>query len=266
MVDSGSWYTHVRWPHDGNPYEGRNFVVYSDAAGLEARQDVAEVAEDALAETVAELGVDPEAMFRFPAGQDKIHIYAYRDHYPQNWGMRTYYGGLIGWSLDHEERPTDLGHYEATLKHELVHVVEDLVKGGYAPHGSAVHRWFNEGLAEALTGGTSGGAIRGLDDLADLTAEYGQLNPIAWQRETGNVDSASFDPLVYFYYYYPMSQLAVEYLIDPDGYGKTPAELTRIFVDMAEGSTFPEAFERRVGMGLEAYEAQFFDLMDEYLQ
>ena len=46
MVDEGSWYSRVAWPHDGNPIESTNFVVYSDAASLEARHEVATVAEE----------------------------------------------------------------------------------------------------------------------------------------------------------------------------------------------------------------------------
>lgn len=48
MVDTGSWYSREQWPHDGNPYESQNFIVYSDAAGQEARQSVAEIGEELL--------------------------------------------------------------------------------------------------------------------------------------------------------------------------------------------------------------------------
>ena len=46
MVNSGSWYeTPFKWPHDGNPYETENFVVYSDAASEEARKILAQAGE-----------------------------------------------------------------------------------------------------------------------------------------------------------------------------------------------------------------------------
>ena len=32
LVYSGSWYSREKWPHDGNPYESPNFIIYSDAA------------------------------------------------------------------------------------------------------------------------------------------------------------------------------------------------------------------------------------------
>ena len=104
MVDSGSWYSRVEWPHDGNPYESWNFLVYSDAAGREARQSVAEIGKELLTELAAEFGIVGDEMFRFPPGQDKIHIFAYKNRYPQAWGARAYYGGLVIWSLDHNKR------------------------------------------------------------------------------------------------------------------------------------------------------------------
>jgi hypothetical protein len=59
------------------------------------------------------------------------------------------------------------------VRHELVHVVESLLKGrfvGDVPPDLRVHVWFSEGLAEAVTDGTSGGAIRDLDYFNELTA------------------------------------------------------------------------------------------------
>jgi hypothetical protein len=62
-----------------------------------------------------------------------------------------------------------------------------------------------------------------------------------------------------------MYRLAVEYLMDADGFGKSPQDLAGIFTDMADGSDFPTAFENRVGISQEDYEEQFFDLMNDYL-
>ena len=62
-----------------------------------------------------------------------------------------------------------------------------------------------------------------------------------------------------------MYRLAVEYLMDADGFGKSPQDLVGIFTDMADGSDFPTAFENRVGISEADYEEQFFDLMNAYL-
>jgi hypothetical protein len=266
MVDNGSWYSRNAWPHDGNPYESESFVVYSDGASLEARQRLALVADEVLAEIVAEMGIDPDTMFRFPTDQDKIDLYANKYNIP-DWGggARGYWGGLIIWSFDHqaEDRPTDLDYIRTVLKHELVHVVESLLKGWDPNTGNPlwVDVWFSEGMAEALTGGTAGGAIRTLDQLNDLTAEYGHRSPIAYKSDSQVVAGSN----AVFYYDYPMSGLAVEYLIDPAGLGKTPEDLTRILLDMADDVPFTNAFETHLGISVYDYGDRFFALMGDYL-
>ena len=268
MVDSGSWYSRMEWPHDGEPYESPNFIIYSDAASLEARQDLASIAEDLLVELITEFEIDPEEMFRFPPGQNKIHIYTYKNYFPKQWGMRAYYGGVIAWSLDHKKRETRLGFYQPVLKHELVHVIESLLKGRDVANISPSIRtqaWFSEGLAEAVSGGTSGTQVNGLEYLEILTDQYGNLNPIAYKTDGLLNEVHETHPMIGFEYYYPMSQLAVEYLLAPNGQGKTLSDVRDIFLAMGAGEDFSAAFEKNLGISVESYEADFFNLMDEYL-
>jgi hypothetical protein len=268
LIRHGSWYSREKWPHDGEPYESQNFIIYSDGASTESREEVALIAEELLAELIVEFGIDPDEMFRYPPDQDKIHIYSYKEYYPQQWGMRAYYGGIIAWSLDHNERPTNLAHYKPVLKHELVHVVESLLKGRDVANMDPAIRtqaWFSEGLAEAVVGGTSGNPVSGREQFEVVTAQYGNLNPIAYKTD-GVLDLAhETHPMIGFNYYYPMSQLAVEYLLAPDGLGKSLFDVRDIFLDMADGVDFSTAFETHMGMPVQAYEADFFDLMDSYL-
>ena len=259
MIDSGSWYVREQWPHDGNTYESQHFVVYSDAASQKARQSVAEIGEDLLAELITEFGIVPDEMLHFPDGQDKIHIYVYKNHYPQAWGARAYYGGLIIWSLDHKKRDTNLDIYAPVAKHELVHVVENLLRGRKPTESPRTEAWFSEGLAEAITGGTSGGAIRDIGYMNYLTEEHGKLSPITYKQDW------DWGPRAGFEYWYPMSQLAVEYLLDADGLGRSPQDVTHMFTDMAAGVSFATAFETHMGIGVKDYEEQFFDRMEAYL-
>jgi hypothetical protein len=158
MVDTGSWYAKERWPHDGNPYETQHFVVYSDGASMEARQRLAALGEEVYLEVIEVMGVDPATMFRFPADQDKIDLYANRYNVLEGGGARAYYAGVIIWSFDREagREATDVTTVRTTLKHELVHVVEALLKGRFT--GDVPVRdprrmptWFSEGTAEALS-------------------------------------------------------------------------------------------------------------------
>lgn len=246
------------WPHDGKPVESESFVVYSDTASVEARSEVAEVAEDVWAQLLDDFSIGPD-MLRYPQGQEKLHIYAYHDHDPQAWEGRAYYGGLILWSPDHEQRRTVAStRFAPVLKHELVHVLQWLIAG--RPDPNPVDVWFIEGLPEAMIGGGAGGAIRGLDELDDLTAEYGTISPISFKT-----DSQITSPEAGEHFNYPMFQLAVEYLMDEDGYGRSPADARDVLIDVAGGASFEAAFEDRMGTSLADYEGEFFDRMEEYL-
>jgi hypothetical protein len=256
MVASGSWYAREAWPHDGQPYESAHFVVYSDAAAPDAREATAEIAENLWSDLLIRFDVD-EAELVFPAGRDRIDIYVYKNRYPERWGMRAYQAGLIAWSLDHDRRSTDRDGYAPVVEHELVHVLETLLKGRDSTIEPMVDTWFSEGLAEAVAGGTSGGPVRGRDQLSNLLAAHDGQNPIALKRDS--MYEADND------FHYPMFQLAVEYLLDPQGGGRSLEDARDLFLDMADGTTFEEAFGRHMGMPLDRYEAEFFALVDGYL-
>jgi len=264
LVDGGSWYVRVQWPHDGRPYESERFIVYSDAASVESRMDLADRAERLWTEIVAEMGIHNEPL-ALPPGQTKVDIYAFEDQSP-DWAGKAYHGGLVIASPDRRTMfglgRTERGQYDSTLKHELIHVMTlSLLHGGGLPEPPWVHVWFFEGFAEDLSAGTTGGSIRGMDHLDYLTSKYGRLNPVSYQsdeRVTGGVDA-------YTEYHYPMRQLAVEYLFDERGLGRTPYDATGLFTDMAAGSAFDTAFEDHMGIALSDYEDRFFELVSGYL-
>jgi len=272
MVDSGSWYGRgpaFWWPHDGHPYETQHFVVYSDGASLKARQRLGALAEEVLVEVVDEMGVDPATMFRFPAGQDKIDIYASRYHALEleglSLGATAYYAGIIIPSFDSDVERTD-ARLRFDVKHELVHVVEALLKGNYTgdiPVGDPRRMpvWFSEGTAEALSGGATTAAPRTLDDMNARIAKYGRINPIAWRVDLPPSEVADSYPN----YYYPMAHLAVDYLLDTDGLGRSPKDLAAVMLDMGNGASFASAFETHIGLSESEYESQFFARMDAYL-
>jgi hypothetical protein len=263
MISSGSWYvTGFAWPHDGNPWESENFVIYSDGAGEDAKLALAQLAEETLSDLKILFAIDTNDIFLYPPGQKKIDIFAYKNHFPRDWGGWAYYGGLLIFSPDHPER-TNIGHtepeiYNPTLKHELMHVVESLLKVSNNP--TLVDVWLTEGIAEAVSGGTAGGSITDLQKFNELRNQYGSLNPIAMHRyEYPDIE------MIGYYYYYPMFQLAAEYLVDANGHGKTMNDVKNLLLDVRNGVPFPTAFQNRVGMSLSEYESRFFDLMSAYL-
>ncbi|MDH3306026.1 MAG: hypothetical protein OEO77_00700 [Acidimicrobiia bacterium] len=248
-ADQGSWYDRANWPHDGDRIETANFVVYSDSAAIDARREVGTVAEEVWAEVLDEFSVEPE-MLKFPEGQAKIDLLAYRDPNLRDCTACADYGYLVIYSLDHPDQTTWTRYYRAAMKHELVHVLHNLLTGNQGRFDT----WFIEGLAETQSGGTTDGAIRSLDQLEDLTSTYGRTNPIAVDFSEDRIG-----------FLYPMYQLAVEYLLDDDGLGRSLDDMRNLIIDVGEGSTFAAAFENRMGIGLDDYETRFFGLMDDHL-
>lgn len=259
MIDSGSWYrTGFRWPHDGHPYESEHFIVYSDAASSEARQKVAEIGEELLTVLREDFALSGSSHFLWPAGQSKIHIYTYRDRFEQAWGGWGYYGGLLIYSLDHPIRNTEIDGYTRVLTHELMHVVEGLLKGTEDP--SLVDVWLSEGIAEYVCGGTQSiDIVTTRAQLEDLVSTFGELNPISMHRynypDIPNVRD----------YYYVMFELAVRYLLDPLGGGQSKPGIRDIYLDARNGVSFATAFETRLGHNLQQFEVEFFDLIRAYL-
>ena len=62
-----------------------------------------------------------------------------------------------------------------------------------------------------------------------------------------------------------MAQLAVEYLLDPEGLGRSPKDLAAVMLDMGNDVSFAEAFENHIGISQSDYETQFFARMDRFL-
>jgi hypothetical protein len=264
MVNSGSWYVRVPWPHDGRPYESDRFVVYSDSASSEARRELADQAERLWTEILSEMDIEGESL-SLPPGQDKVDIYAFKDRSPE-WAGKAYYGGLVISSPDRRIlfglARTEAGRYESTLKHELVHVVsESLLHARGLDEPPWVPVWFFEGFAEVMSTGTGADAVRGKDHLNYLTSKYGHLNPVSYESDA-NIEGG---PAAYTQYHYPMRQLAVEYLLNQDGIGKTPRDATALLIDMAGGTQYETAFADHMGITVTDYENQFFELMTGYL-
>jgi len=260
MVDDGSWYrTGFRWPHDGKPYESEHFVVYSDAASLTARREAAEIGEELFGVLKTEFEIT-DTLLRFPDGQTKIHIYAYRDHYERAWGGWGYYGGLMIFSLDHPIRDTEIGNYTRVLKHELMHVVEGLLKGTDNPN--LVDVWLTEGIAEHVSGGTqSTEPIETLVELEALVTSFGEINPITQHRYGGYEIGTPIAGA-----YYVMFELAVRYLLDPVGLGGAETDVRDTYLDARDGVGFATGFEQRFGVSLADFEAEFFERVRGWLE
>lgn len=144
------------------------------------------------------------------------------------------------------------------MKHELVHVVQfALGSGDASPWGDS---WFAEGVAEYLSG-RSFPPIRDQEELKAWFADPIHVNPILVRTYWDPIpDGAPVGD------YYPMFGLAVTYLLDQKGLGKTPANVKELFVDMARGIEFSHAFQAQMGLTRALFQEQFERRISELLK
>jgi hypothetical protein len=264
LVYEGWWMQYdnlTHFGHDGEPYESENFVMYSDSCSLEEKQREAAVLEVLFIELMDLLQVSSKDEFIYSTPDRKLHIYlSVHLRFPWGGGFMDTYGFML-YSRDSPRHNWPNEAYDMILKHELMHVV-----GGLLSNGIRGDAWFIEGIAENvsdLSGMWSRVTTR--SEVEDWMAKYQGTtyngNPIAIHTyddiyESNPNATAEWDP--YF-------ELAVRYLLAPQGYGATWLDVKNIFLDMRQGLTFEQAFLNRLGMTLDYYESNFFALILDYL-
>jgi len=113
-----------------------------------------------------------------------------------------------------------------------------------------------EGRARELRRGREGAAHE--DRRRRQQAEH--VNPISLVRST---DAPVPDSRIGEYY--PMFGLAVRYLLDEDGLGRSVLDVKELYLDMQTTVDFRDSFERVMGLSVEDYEDQFYELVAEIL-
>jgi hypothetical protein len=166
--------------------------------------------------------------------------------------------GFILWALDNpryqevKDDPEFLARYAQIVKHEMTHVVQFYLGGRFY----SVDCWFTEGVAEWASDYL---IVQTWEQVEEWRrAPDHQLHPLAVQYREQLVDSIRGE-------YYPIWGLAVQYLMDPGGLGKTALEVRAVFQDVGRGVLFEETFENHMGMSLQYYENNFYNLIKEYL-
>jgi hypothetical protein len=264
LVYEGWWMAYDildHFGHDGEPYEGHNFVIYSDACVLSEKMRVAGILENHLRDLMILLRVDSYDEFGYTQPDRKLHIYLSKYlAFPWGGGFMDIHGFMLYAMISPLHRwPVET--YSMILKHELMHVVGHLLC--HAVLGDA---WFIEGIAEHVSN-LSGWRIpittriqlqEWIDDYQDEPYEG---NPVAIHTygDVMIIDAGATGD------YDPYFELAFRYLVDPRGLGRTWLDIKHIFQDMRDGLSFALAFENQTEMALAFYEENFFNLMMNYL-
>lgn len=270
---SGSWNPSGTfggpWGHDDNPLVTDHFMVFSGYASTEARQRVADLAEESLAEIFATFPIS-EASFDFLPNwePEKIHILALaQQNFKRNSGY-AYRDGLVVISDEHENYGLfgfDETIHKRLLKHETYHVVEFLLIGDpQFQQGSDV--WMREGMAHYVSRPRPT-EITTRQQVEEWRAAHTEIenggNPIAvhvWSDFPQEILDAGQT-----FSYYNMFELAVRYLVDPEGHGASMQDIVRMYNSMGNRQSFEAALEQHLGLDLQDFEDNFYQIILAYL-
>jgi len=257
---TASWclYSPLCYEHDGVPLETENFVVFSDTASDWKKEFVAGQAESAWTEILALLDIESEEDLAFAPGRTKVDIFLLEEETPE-WGGWAYYGGFLLSPIACSNVYCSI----RTIKHELMHVLGFLLAGPRSIHGMLVDVWFDEGLAEYVAGTheiTTQGEYEARCRELDLVISG--ANPVSVHKWDDLATSATGTLGIHAY---ELFELAVRYLLDEDGLGRTMDDVRQLYLDLREGYSFVTAFERQFGLPLLQYEVGFQSYMDTYL-
>jgi len=258
-VDTSNYYA---YRHDCRPYHSTHFTVYSDGSSMEAKRQLADIAEEAFAQLVPEFWVtDIETELQFTDGYT---YYIFAEKYVDIVAM-GFRNGFYMPAIDSARIPDvfsrDPRGYGYVVKHELTHVFQftftDCPTLEDCPEWLEV--WFREGQAIVMGGMGEEIRVNTLAELQEWIADPDRVNPISIHRSTDFPDQQEG--------YYAMFALAYTYLIDPRfGRGHTVGDMRRLFQLMAQGDSFEHAFEAALGLGIQCFHDRFYSWMYEYLR
>jgi hypothetical protein len=242
--------------HDNRVLETDNFLIFSDASSDEAKIRMGKTAEAAL-ELIKNLFKVSSEDLGIRDRVSKFRVYSARradKGYP-----RAFNSGFVMWAYDSYTH-TRQELIPDTTEHECTHVVQNKLGGFY----SLVWDWFTEGLAEYISDGGSYIVITCWPEVDEWRQDPGHVNPITIQYLEQIPNYAVMD-WQRREQYYPIFGLAVRYLVDPKGHGKTLIEVKNMFADIRNGVDFATSFEIHMGMSLEYYKENFYPFMEAFL-
>lgn len=258
-IDTSNYYA---YRHDCSPFQSTHFTVYSDGSSQEAKQQLAEIAEEAFTQLVPEFLINSiETELQFTEGYT---YYIYAEKYIENVAMGFRNGFYIG-AIDSASFPDLFSrnpiHYRYILKHELTHVFQftltDCPSNAACPYWLGV--WFREGQAIVMGGRGEEIRVSNLAEFNEWIADANHVNPISIHRSDDYPDQGGG--------YNSMFALAYTYLVDSEfGHGTTVSDMRYLFQLMKEGDTFEDAFEKALHMTVALFRDNFYTLMENYLE
>jgi hypothetical protein len=125
--------------------------------------------------------------------------------------------------------------------------------------------WFREGIAVYVgcVEDTGWDTIDYLSELESWISENwhvpGEGNPIAIHQ------FEDFPPGADLHEYYRFFELAMRYLLDQRGEGKSYQDVLNVFYDIRNGREFTVSFEDHFGISVDIFQEEFYGRMRAYL-
>jgi hypothetical protein len=241
------------YTYDNRVLETENHLIFSDASEDWAKIRMGESAEAAL--TLVKQRFDlTNADIGIVDLYSKFRIFSHRgDAGP--YGPWAFAGGYTIWSWDSWEF-TLTDWIPDTCEHECVHSIQFILVGSQ----QHVWAWFREGIAEYISDGGPYMVISCWPQVDEWRQNPDHQNPITIQNLSQMPNTGAMRES-----YYPVFGVAVGWLVDPRGNGKTLIDVKNMFLAIRGGMGFEEAFQSHMGLSQEDYRDRFYELMESFL-
>ncbi|MCP4727269.1 MAG: hypothetical protein GY863_19690 [bacterium] len=249
--------------HDNRILESNNFLLFSDGSTDDMKMGYSRMAEETFHEVLQAYSIQDGGEFGISDSDinSKIKIYSnLNTDFP--YGGFAFRTGYILRTPDYQnflQFPARyLESYRLTMKHEAVHVIQFLCGLDNLPD-MWPDVWFSEGIAVYISGNYN--IYENQDQFDTWLSVTGNDNPVIvhdWEDLPIPENQGGR--------YYTAFGLAVKYLLHENGHGRSFSDVIHLYRHMASSRTgFADAFELHMGMNLQYYEDNFFDLMTDFL-
>lgn len=254
------WIFGERIMHDNRILETNHFLIYSDESSDDAKIRFAKIAEERMFEVFKAFNVQSGEELGIIESEQNTKLKLYSNVNTQfPYGGFAFRTGYVYYALDSDtylhgsQGFKDI--YELDIKHESVHTIQFLTGLDNLPN-LWPDVWFSEGIAVFISKNRS--PITTLSELNEWRNYTANDNPIK-VHEWSDYPSQGRS-------YYQMFGMAVSYLLQESGHGKTTSDVLEMFRYMAESKDgFSAAFEEYMGMSLQYYEDNFWELITKYI-
>jgi len=244
---------------DNKVLETENVLTFSDASSDEVKVQYAQMTETAFSELKMLFDISSSAELGIVDRETKMTIYSNRYKYhrqnSKQYGFILYAIDSAFWENRAATDPDFIPWFRREVKHETMHVIQYYFGATYGK----VHPWFTEGIAEHVSGGAHP-PITCWEEVEEWRQADDHINPLNIR-----VYNDYPVPAERIGEYYPLFGLAVRYLLDEKGRGKTALDVKYMFLDTGNNLPFAQAFELHMGLTVQDYQDHFFEWMEAYL-